>query len=145
MTAETYLTTAIREATGLTRYDPSAAPGPNDRVFPVRVKSPQSEQPGGVPVPCVIYRVDDSLREDSIDGPTDPHARFFELDIRSATYDGVQNMATDIIDELALGGKLLHILSDYDQPDDQYQESGQYFSRIVEVGVDDGEAEEQGD
>ena len=105
-----------------------------------RVRSPQSDDKGGVPLPSIIWRQETANRAASLDGPANVTTIFFEIECRSAVFEyssegelGAGAMAKTVLEYLS--PRLTHILSDYDEADDYSQERGNYVSHILVVGI----------
>ena len=99
------------------------------------VRSPQGTEKGGVKLPSVVWRLDGDQHEDSTDGPSDPHIRFFYIECRAIDCPSAQNLSKRIKDDLE--PRLSIVVNDFDEPDDPSQKRGEYFSHILEVGLDE--------
>ena len=128
MNAQEFLIAAIQRAFTRNTID-------HDRIYHIR--APQATTKGGVPLPAVIWRQDGSSESEGLDGMSDPFVRYFEIESRSETADGAQNISQAIVEELEK--RVVAVVSDFDEVDDYSQKRGDYFAHIVEVGVTEHE------
>ena len=96
---------------------------------------PEGVSDYGATKPAVIWRHDLSRRDNSLNGPSSPIYQLFEIECRSDTALGANNMAEDILYRFEVDNRLLILMADYDEHDDPSQQKSKYYSHILEVGL----------
>ena len=122
MTSEEFLVATIDEVTG------------NPAVSSIRAK--QTSEASGVKTPSIIWRMDGQRNESGLDGSALPHMRFYEIECRGSSGSAARALAGLVLDGLR-GPHLGLELAAYDEPDDPSQQKGNYFSHILEVGLNE--------
>ena len=110
-----------------------AVPG-NRAVYSIR--APQTSEKSGVKTPSIIWRMDGQRNESGLDGPSYPHMKFYEIECRGNSASAARRLAGLVL--YGLRGPLLGLeLAAYDEPDDPSQKRGDYYSHILEVGLNE--------
>ena len=123
MTSEEFLVAVLEAIAG------------NPAVYSIR--APQTSEASGVKTPSVIWRMDGQRNESGLDGPADPHMRFYEIECRARrSASRARALAKKVLDGLR-GPRLGLVLAAYDEPDDPSQKRGDYYSHILEVGLNE--------
>ena len=106
----------------------------NPAVYSVR--APQTSEASGVKTPSIVWRIDGQRTESGLDGPAHPHMRFYEIECRGSSGSAARALAKRVLDGLR-GPHLGLVLAAFDEPDDPSQKKGDYFSHILEVGLNE--------
>ena len=100
------------------------------------IRAPQTAEAGGVKTPSIVWRMDGQRNESGLDGPAYPHMRFYEIECRGNSGSAARALAKLVLEGLQ-GPHLGLVLAAYDEPDDPSQQKGNYFSHILEVGLNE--------
>ena len=96
----------------------------------------QTSDEKGLPPTHILYSeisVPTEQRIELLGGPTDSFVRFFQLECRSKNAETTVLLARNALESLR--SRTSHILADYDEPDDESQKQGGYYSHILHIGI----------
>ena len=91
------------------------------------VRFPDAKSASG---PSILWRVAATDRLNTFDVP-EIGSPVIEIECRSPTWRGAQQIAADACDRLLRAGRINRVLDQFDSPDDASQERGKYFSHVV--------------
>ena len=99
--------------------------------YPVR--QPQGTATGGIELPAILYRFETLHDGQSLAEPTDTTGLQYDIEARSASYEGAHGLASVIVSGLRRTGRLLS-LQVYDVPDRVEQKRSDFFAvQVVAV------------
>ena len=102
------------------------------------IRAPQTSEKSGVKTPSIIWRMDGQRNESGLDGATPPHMRFYEIECRARRSASRRAALWRGWSWIGLRGPHLGLeLAAYDEPDDPSQKRGDYYSHILEVGLNE--------